>query len=298
MSFEEAYKNYLIYASRRHKKQSLDNLLYDFETKVLPYFENNDIYTINEKDILKWKDIIYSKNYSNKYNAKIYYVFCEFFDYCYLYLNVKNNYVRSVGGFKHRQEVHKTDYYTLKEFNKFIKGFDNIIYKSYFIFLFFTGCRPSEAMALKFSDIHGKYISINKSIERRGNRNIITCKNVYSNRDVILVNKVLKYLKKLYRLYGCYNDYFIFGGSKPLSSSTIDRYKKNACEKMNIRPITQHQFRHSYATNLISKGIPINNVSKLLGHSNIQITSSVYIHQDLSQEKRVRHTLNSFAIFK
>ena len=293
MSFEEAYKEFKEYAKKRHKKQSFNNLLYDFKTKVLPYFKGRDIYSLSEKDILKWKDIIANFNYSNKYNAKIYYVFCEFFDYCYLYLNLERNYVRDVGSFKRHHEVHKSDYYTLSEFNTFIKGFDNYVYEAYYTFMFFTGTRPSEAMALKFSDIHGKYISINKSIERRGKRELISCKNVYSNRDILLSKRVLKYLKVLYKMYGSKNDYFIFGGDKPLSSSTCDRYKRIACERMNIRPITQHQFRHSYATFLISNGLPINNVSKLLGHSNIQVTSKVYVHQDLSQEKRVLSTLNS-----
>ena len=34
MSFEEAYKNYLIYASRRHKKQSFDTIDQDLIVKI------------------------------------------------------------------------------------------------------------------------------------------------------------------------------------------------------------------------------------------------------------------------
>lgn len=189
-------------------------------------------------------------------------------------------------------------FYTKKEFEQFITGFDNVVYKSFFILMFYTGCRPSEAMALKFSDVKGNYLSINKSIERRGNRDICTTKNIYSVRDVVLCKKVMKCileLKKYYTVkYGQYfNDYFIFGGVKPLSGTSIDRYKLKACEKANIRPITQHQFRHSYATYLISNGIPINAVSKLLGHSSVDTTARVYVHQDLTQEKRVLNTLNS-----
>ena len=55
-------------------------------------------------------------------------------------------------------------------------------------------------------------------------------------------------------------DYFIFGGMSPLSSTTINRYKKEACEKANIRLITLRQFRHNV---------------------------------NLEQEKRVSETLNS-----
>ena len=116
----------------------------------------------------------------------------------------------------------------------------------------------------------------------------------------ILINlRVINNLKKYYKSkFGYYtNDYFIFGGVKPLAPTTIDRYKSIACKKANLRSITQHQFRHSYATYLISNGIPLNVVSKMLGHSNIDTTARIYVQQDLSQEKRVLRTLNS-SLFK
>ena len=163
MNFEEVYKNYLSYASKRHKKQSFDSLVSDFNLKVLPYFKNYDIFRITEKDILLWKDSILSCDYSNSYNDRIYYVFSIFLDYCCLYYDLSENVLRNVGPFKPKIEIKKRDFYNLKEFNLFIKNLDHVIYKSFFILMFYTGCRPSECMALKFSDFDGKYIYINKS---------------------------------------------------------------------------------------------------------------------------------------
>lgn len=87
------------------------------------------------------------------------------------------------------------------------------------------------------------------------------------------------------------------GGSKPLSATTINRYKLKACKLANIRPITLHQFRHSHATFLYNKGIDIHDISKRLGHSNSSITLNIYTHS--TKEKRVIKTLNStrFNIF-
>lgn len=302
MSFEQAYKEYLIYAQKRHKKQSFNSLSQDFNLKVLPYFKGYDIFNLNEKDILKWKDEILSYNYSNSYNDRIYYVFSIFLDYCCMYYNLPQNVLRNVGSFKPKIEVNKRDFYTLKEFKLFIKNVDNIVYKSFFILMFYTGCRPSECMALKFSDFDGKYIHITKSIQRRGKRELDTPKNKYSIRDIILNKnclKCIKELKKYYKLkYGFLDcDYFILGGSKPLAPTTIDRYKLIACKKSNLKVITQHQFRHSYATYLISNNIPLNVVSRMLGHSNVETTARIYVHQDLSQEKRVLRTLNSHSVF-
>lgn len=298
MNFCEVFKQFKIYAIKRHKKQSFNSLISDFNLKVLPYFKNCDINNLTEKDMLLWKDEILSYNYSNSYNDRIYYVFTIFLDYCCLYYNLPQNVLRNVGPFKPKIEIKKRDFYTLKEFKLFIKNVDEIVYKSYFTIMFYTGCRPSECMALKFSDFDGKYIHITKSIQRRGKRELDTPKNVYSIRDIILNKQSIKCIKNLKKYYktkiGYYNeDLFIFGGIKPLAPTTIDRYKYVACKKANLRAITQHQFRHSYATYLISNGIPLNVVSKLLGHSNIDTTARIYVQQDLSQEKRVLRTLNS-----
>lgn len=201
MGFEEAYEEFKIYASKQHKKESFGILTRDFNCKILPYFKDSNIYDLTEKDILRWKDELLSFNYSKKYLSKIYYVFSIFFDYCCLYYDIERNIVRNVGNFKVKSQKKNSDYYTLKEFEIFIGGFDNNIYKSFFTLMFFTGTRPSEAMALKFSDVKGKYLSINKSIERRGNRELCTTKNIYSVRDVVLCKRVLKCISDLKRFY-------------------------------------------------------------------------------------------------
>ena len=87
-------------------------------------------------------------------------------------------------------------------------------------------------------------------------------------------------------------DYFIFGGKKPLSPTTINRYKLQACEKANLRSITLHQFRHSHATLLYGKGFDIHIIQSRLGHSKASTTLNIYTHCNLYQEKRVQCTLN------
>jgi integrase len=39
-----------------------------------------------------------------------------------------------------------------------------------------------------------------------------------------------------------------------------------------------HAVRHYFATQLIRKGVNIYKVSKILGHSSVQITESTYVH--------------------
>ena len=52
---------------------------------------------------------------------------------------------------------------------------------------------------------------------------------------------------------------------------------KRAIQRANLRPeLSVHSLRHSFALRCLEKGVPINQVQLLLGHSNIS-TTSVYL---------------------
>ena len=294
MCFEEAYNEYLIYAKKQHKKESFNCLTNIFKSRILPYFNNKNIYDLNKKDILNWTIEISNFNFSNNYNRNCYYTLFNFLEYCVEYLDFPSNYLKDIGKFKNKPESIKSDFYTLKEFNNFIKYVDNEIYKQFFNFMFFTGTRPGETFALQFKDIQGDYISINKTLTSHNGREFDFPKTESSIRMIKLDKKLKKDILDLKKLYiGCNEDYFIFGGSKPLAPTTVNRYKLKACQKAKLRPITLHQFRHSHATLLVNNNVLINEVSRRLGHSSVSITLNTYVHTDLSQEKRVYNTLNS-----
>ncbi len=282
MKFESVYEEYKIYAQNRHKKQGFIAIDQSFNLHVLPYFKNRELNSISKQDIIKWENDIFIKNFKNKYNSLIYYSFSDFMNFCILNDYLKENIVLQVPKFQKKIENKEHHVYTLKEFKKFRKYLDNFIIKQYFNFMYFYGTRPSEAMALRFSDVEKNYIHINHSIHRKGKRELDTPKNQSSIRTLKLDKITLyrfKVLKNMYlKKYGYCDDYFIFGGIKPLAPTTIDRYKLKACHKANMCPITQHEFRHSYATRMITKKKPINLVSKSMGHSNISTTLDIYTH--------------------
>ncbi len=293
MSFTEAYEKYLIYAKKRHKKESFNNLQHAFNARIIPYFKSYYLYDLTKDTILNWQNTIYDLNFSNNYNHILYFTFCAFLDYCVKFLEFPRNYLKDIGQFKEHFEEKKTDFYTLKEFKQFIKFVDNVVYKRFFEFMFFCGTRPGEAMALQFKDLQDDYIIINKTITSHNGREFDGPKFKSSKRKIRIDKFLKKDLLALKDMYAnCNGDYFIFGGSRPLAPTTINRHKKKACLKANIRPITLHQFRHSHATLLVNKGILISEVSRRLGHSNTSTTLNVYTHTDLTQEKRVFNTLN------
>ena len=255
-------------------------------------------------DYLNWQLETEKKGYSYKYKQGLHIAMVSFLNFCMTYYKLDKNVASRVGCFKRKENIkRKFDFYNIEEFSSFINSFDNEIYKQFFNFMFFVGTRPGEAMALKFSDLKNGIISINKTIDERNDeklkiRVINSPKTLTSNREIAIddsLNKSLLNLKKYYiDIYGDENyDYFIFGGLKPLAPTTINRYKKRACERAKIREIKLHEFRHSHATLLVENKIMINEISRRLGHSDVSITLNTYVHTDKSQEKRVIDTLNS-----
>jgi len=45
-----------------------------------------------------------------------------------------------------------------------------------------------------------------------------------------------------------------------------------------VRPITLHDLRHTHATLLLRRGVPIHVVSRRLGHASPAITLAIYSH--------------------
>lgn len=297
MSFKEAYENYLIFASKQQKKQSFDCLTYNFNANILSYFDNYDLFDITLSDIESWQDFILKKNFSNNYNKRLLSMFKSFLSFCVKRYKFDYSIFNNISSFPLNYESKKSDFYTLAEFKRFIKFVDNNVYKQFFTFLFFTGVRPGEAMALKFSDLKDDFVVIDKTIDSHGNRSVGTPKTFSSYRNIYLDKFLIRDLLKLKRYYAFkFNDrlydYYIFGGIKPLAPTTINRYKFRACELANIRPITLHQFRHSHASLLFNKNLDLHLIQKRLGHSKVSTTLDVYTHSYLNNEKRVQSTLN------
>ena len=296
MSFEKAYEEFLNYAKKQRKKESFNTLQSVFKSRILPYFSDMRLDDISKKDVLNWTKEIEEKHFSNNYNKNCYYAFYNFLEYSVENFGFPKNYLFEIGKFKRNYETKKHDFYTYKEYKRFIKGFqsDEFVYKSFFEFMFFCGTRPGETFALQFKDFYGKYVSINKTLTSHNGREFDYPKTYSSFRKIYIDKKLRRTILELKKNYGsCNDDYFIFGGVKPLAPTTINRYKKKACNRVDIRPIKLHEFRHSHASLLVYLGISIEEVAKRLGHANKSTTLNVYVHDNFEQEKRVIKTLNS-----
>jgi integrase/recombinase XerD len=116
----------------------------------------------------------------------------------------------------------------------------------------------------------------------------ITPSKNYHSRYVPINNQVLKDFKD-YESYArnsftTKENYFLSGST---SNTFLNKVLQNLCEKANVKSeICLHSLRHSIATHLLQKEMPIEQIAKFLGHRTIRATQ-IYTHivENLKQEQ-------------
>jgi integrase len=65
----------------------------------------------------------------------------------------------------------------------------------------------------------------------------------------------------------------------------VSRRFKGLCERSGVANLKFHDLRHTFTARLLSKGVPIYKVSKILGHSSVVVTEQHYGHLSLADLK-------------
>ncbi len=153
------------------------------------------------------------------------------------------------------------------------------IIRELFLFGFYTGCRLGEIVNLKW-----KHINLNKKCITIGDDDLQT-KNKRS-RTIPICNILYSDLGQL--RYTDDGDHYVFSKSNgfPFNRDYISRAFKKVVRKAGLREkIHFHTLRHSFASNLAIKGVPLIVIKELLGHSSI-VTTQIYSHSDLDSLKK------------
>lgn len=301
MIYENALNEYLNYLSINLKPTTRLNLIRIFKNHITPHFKEKKMNNITNGDYLNWVNYIKSKNNSNSFNENVYYAIKKFFDYLEKMYNI-DNIPRKYGRFYNFSidtKVNIISIWNITEFKRFINSVNEPIYHCFFDLLFYTGLRKGEAMALRFYDLNGNKLTVNKNITKdcfNGKRLELKPKTKKSERqiliDTILKNEILK-LKKYYSTkYDNFNDnFYIFGGTNPLAPTTIERKKNKYCKIAGVKQIRIHDFRHSHASMLYSGNVNIKYIQERLGHADISTTLNTYVHLNKEYEKKVIRAL-------
>ncbi len=157
------------------------------------------------------------------------------------------------------------------------------------------GLRRGEAIALTWSDYDrkAKTLSISKNRKKEGSKVVVgSLKTEASRRTLPLpqfvcealdshrVNqlKEKEHLLSIGQKWKEPNAMFATVWGHYLDPDNASKLFKTVATKAGLEGWHLHELRHSAATFLITQGVPLEQVSKLLGHSSIRITSDVYSH--------------------
>lgn len=144
-------------------------------------------------------------------------------------------------------------------------------------FLYSTGCRVSEIVNIKVKDVDFKSGEV--IVTGKGNK----------RRPVYLSTRAEEALKRYLKTRVNKTDYLFSHkkriGNKPLTSDGI-RYifEQIGCEADIIRKFRPHELRHTFATDALGKGVPIEDVQVMLGHERVE-TTLIYAKIDRTNVK-------------
>jgi len=70
-----------------------------------------------------------------------------------------------------------------------------------------------------------------------------------------------------------------------VTANYVSRRFKGLCERSGVANLKFHDLRHTFTARLLTKGVPIYKVSKILGHSSVVVTEQHYGHLSLADLK-------------
>jgi integrase/recombinase XerD len=156
----------------------------------------------------------------------------------------------------------------------FANGFTSERDRALFAICLFTGCRISEALALKTTDLKNGTITFRKS----------TTKGKLKTRNV----DIPLALGELLAAYQPPVEGVLFPGMHGrgiLTRYAADKILKAACQRIGIEGVSTHSFRRTALTQMHNAGIPLRHIQEISGHNDLG-TLQRYLEVSPEQKKK------------
>ena len=293
MKFEDFWKIYCADMETRLREHTMRTKKYIVELKILPYFGNKRVNDITAADIRQWQNELIKMGYSPTYLKTINNQLSAIFNYAVRYYDLKSNPCVKAGSMG-KSKAEEMDFWTGEEFRKFI---DSVMNKrlSYmaFMILYWTGMRLGELLALnpKDVDLEKRTISITKSYQRLGKKDVITPPKTPKSKRVITIPEFLAadikdYMDSLYDLQE--NDRLF-----PITKYYLEHEMQRGIKESGVKRIRVHDLRHSHASMLIELGFSPLEIANRLGHEKVETTLNTYAHLYPNKQTKLAERLDS-----
>ena len=293
MKFEDFWKMYCADMETRLREHTMRTKKYIVELKILPYFGNKRVNDITAADIRQWQNELIKMGYSPTYLKTINNQLSAIFNYAVRYYDLKSNPCAKAGSMG-KSKAEEMDFWTGEEFRKFI---DSVMNKrlSYMAFmtLYWTGMRLGELLALNPNDVdlEKRTISITKSYQRLGKKDVITPPKTPKSKRVITIPEFLAADIKDYMdsLYDLQEDDRLF----PITKYYLEHEMQRGIKESGVKRIRVHDLRHSHASMLIELGFSPLEIANRLGHEKVETTLNTYTHLYPNKQTKLAERLDS-----
>ena len=227
---------------------------------------------ITKEDIMRYKEYLAVNEMSVKSANRKYISVNGFFSF--LQNELEKDVQMRIKKDKLQSQEYLEEMLTKDDFEKLVQVALNYNdYRAVAIFntLFYTGMRISEALQLKIIDV---------------TNDIVVIKGKGSKHRNVFIPQKLKSILNTYMMYRvpCKSELLFTGKKGPINRKTVDTIIKKyaAIAGISMTKAHAHNFRHLYCLTLIEKGITIDTVADLAGHSNIN-TTRIYTRKTKNQ---------------
>ena len=156
----------------------------------------------------------------------------------------------------------------------------------------YTGIRIGELCALTWKDVNieSQTLTINKTIQRIADRDrkgktkiiIDTPKTKASVRCIPFPTALTPYIVSGKECSAGSNSYVLTGSAKYIEPSNYYVKYQKWLRECGITKHSFHSLRHTFATHCIENGFDTKALSEILGHSDVKITLSRYVHPSMA----------------
>lgn len=206
-----------------------------------------------------------------------------------------------------------SSFYTESELNTLFEKSKNDPLELIILITAFYGLRRSEVLGLQWDsfDFENKTITIKHTVtitNTEGNNRKIEGKDRTKNKSSYrtlplfdnIATKLLEFKEKqksFKKAFGnTYNKQFleyVFVNTqgKIIRPDYVTQHFSILIENIGLKHIRFHDLRHSCASLLLAKGIPMKSIQEWLGHSNFSTTANLYAHLDSNSKKKSAEVL-------
>ena len=200
---------------------------------------------------------------------------------CFTFYAIDNHYVHSIGKYKEkRRSFTMIPDNELKRIISYVNSLDNsisnnLMYKGIILIMINTGVRLTELYNIEKKNVNLETNEILLTKTKSGEDRVVLFLPIISDTIKDLLNE--KHDHK-FLLHNRLRD-------RSINYSDVNYLFRKLKDKLNIKKLHPHMFRHTYATKLLQNGVDIKTVMDLMGHQNMSTTQR-YQHSSKEHAKK------------